>query len=366
MGLLVECPQCRYRNSAKASTCKKCGLDLRKAKGKTYWIEYYDLHHKRRRERIGPNRQIAEMRLAEVKRLMVEERFVPEKRRGMQRFTDFWETRYWPYVQQVNSPGWLRRKEHIYHQHLKPFFSRYRLREISRQLIEDFRQKRLEEGASPAEVNREVAVLRHCLNYAVKLEVLSVNPASNLGALPEREDVWYFLSREEAKRLLEALNPTVRPIFEFALATGLRISNVLNLKWSQVKLQERKLVIPASEAKSKKELVLPISDWALKILQQQVSKTEHHEYVFARKDGRPYRYLYGSFKNALKRAGLPETIRIHDLRHTFASWAVQAGVDFRILKELLGHRTLEMALRYTHLDHRTLLEHVNRVRLEHE
>ena len=77
MGLLVECPSCKYRNPASASSCKKCGADLKKAKGKVYWIEYYDLQKRRRRERIGPNRQVAEARLAEIKRQLVEGKFLP-------------------------------------------------------------------------------------------------------------------------------------------------------------------------------------------------------------------------------------------------------------------------------------------------
>jgi len=359
VGLLVECPNCKTRNSPRKELCRKCGLNLKKTPHKVYWIEYYDHEKRRRRERVGPNKRAAELRLAEVKRELAEGRVIRPLRQNLISFSDFWETLYWPWTRTLNRPGWLRRKEIIYRLYLKPEFGNSPVSAITRVSVESFRQKRLQQGASPAEVNREIAVLRHALNYAVNLELLSSNPASRLGALKEKgEDAWQVLSKEEAARFLNALPDDVRPIFEFALATGLRMGNILNLRWKQVDLKQRRLTIPGAETKSGKPLILPLSDWAVRTLQKQKRSSE---YVFPNPGGKPYSDLRKSFHKALEKAGLPR-IRMHDLRHTFASWAIQAGVDFRILKELLGHSTLDMALRYTHLDHQHLLLQVNRIK----
>lgn len=338
------------------------GRGIRRAKGKVYWIEYYDLQRRRRRERIGPNRQVAEARLAEVKRQLAAGKFIPEAVKGAIKFEDFWQRYYLLYCKQENSPGWYQRKLAIY-RHLARFFGGKKLKEITTEAVERFKQERLSEGATPAEVNREVAVLKHMLNYAVKLDLLLHNPASKVSRLKERqEDAWHVLSVEEAERLLKCLPESSRPVFAFALATGLRISNILNLRWDQVNLKERKLIIPPSKTKGRKPLALPLSDAAVKILQgvQGMDTT----FVFVNPaTGMPYsqRGIRSTLKRALKRAGLPESVRVHDLRHTFASWAIRSGVDLRILKELLGHSTLQMVLRYTHLDHLALLEQVNRI-----
>jgi len=367
MGLLWECSKCKYRNPEKSSACRKCGS--KPPQYKVWWIEYYDLNKKRRRERVGPSKRAAEIRLAQVKQELAEGKVLPEKQKGMIPFSEFWEKFYMPYIQNTNSPGWVKRKQQIY-KHLYKFFGSKKLKEITRLDVEKFRQARLSEGVTPAEVNREVAVLKHCLNYAIKIDMLSINPASRIGSLREKaEDAWHPLTKEQAKKLTEAMSEGARPIIEFALATGLRISNILNLQWEQVDLQQRKLIIASEETKAKKQLVLPLSKWAVKILEQHRLKRQHgHQidtgYVFINQEtGKPYTVdgLRSTFKRALKRAGLPESIRLHDLRHTFASWAIEAGVDFRILKELLGHSTLEMALRYTHLSHKTLLQQIDRI-----
>lgn len=75
MALLVECPKCKSRTAVETKDCTKCGFKLGKASGKVYWIEYY-FEGKRKRQRIGPNKEAAEQRLREVLKLRTEERFI--------------------------------------------------------------------------------------------------------------------------------------------------------------------------------------------------------------------------------------------------------------------------------------------------
>ncbi len=198
---------------------------------------------------------------------------------------------------------------------------------------------------------------------AEKWGFIQSNPVKQVRFFQENRDRWYFLTKEEARRLLDNLPLETRPLFEFLLATGLRLGNVLRLRWDQIDLKQSILWIEASSTKGKRELVLPLSLWALRILKS-VPRHIRSPYVFCHDDGKPYSYPYDGFKAALKRAGLPTTIRIHDLRHTYASWAIQAGVNLGVLKELLGHASLEMVMRYAHLDLETKRRAVEKVSLD--
>ena len=365
MALLVECPRCRRRVSLKRSSCPGCGLTgLKKKPGKIYWIEYYDLEGKRRRERIGPSKEAAEARLAEIKRLKAEGRFIPGRFQGNIRLGEFYLKHYLPYCEKHNRPKWVGRKKDVLQLFFKPFFGlETRLKDVTPAKIESYKQWRLSHGVKGPTINRELSILKNFFSLAEKWGFVDSNPVKKVQLFEENKDRWRFLTKREARRLLENLPYETRPIFEFLLATGLRLLNVLRLRWDQIDLQKGTLKIESTATKGKRELILPLSEWALRILKNQ-PRHIRSPYVFCRPDGKPYSHIYEGFKSALKRAGLPKSIRIHDLRHTFASWALEAGVDIGTLKELLGHATLEMVLRYAHLslDHKK--KAVNLVTLE--
>ena len=365
MGLLVECPRCRRRLSIKKDSCPKCGLSgLKKRPGKVYWIEYYDTEGRRRREKIGLSKEAAEARLAEIKRLKAEKRFIPGKFQGSMRLGEFYLKHYLPYCEKHNRPRWVKRKQDVWRLYFAPFFgAETRLKDITPAKVEAYKQWRLSQGVSGPTANRELAILKNAFSLAEKWGFAETNPVKKVKFFEENKDRWYFLTKEEARRLLDQCPPETRPVFEFLLATGLRLSNVLNLRWNQIDLKNRTLRIEASSTKGKKELVLPLSSWAIRILDR-IPRHIRSPYVFCKPNGQPYKDLHDGFKSALRRAGLPTTIRIHDLRHTFASWAIQAGVDIKTLKDLLGHATLEMVLRYAHLDLSSKLRAVDKVNLD--
>jgi integrase/recombinase XerD len=131
-----------------------------------------------------------------------------------------------------------------------------------------------------------------------------------------------------------------------AVATGLRSAELLTLKWSQVDLDRRELRL--EETKSKRPRIVPLSDRAVAIFVA-TRYLDRGPFVFTNPvTGRPYRNLCGSFHAACRRAGIAD-FRFHDLRHTFASWAVQNGMDLYRLSRILGHSTLQMTTRYAHL-----------------
>jgi integrase len=168
-----------------------------------------------------------------------------------------------------------------------------------------------------------------------------------------------FLSFEEWERLSAALSDDLRPLVEFSLATGLRRSNVLNLRWSEVNLQARTVLVYSDEAKGRKRLVLPLNDWAMEVLDG--VRQRDPTWVFASPAGGPYSTPKTGWMSALKRAGI-EDFRWHDLRHTWASWAAQSGMPLMVIKELGGWSDIAMVMRYAHLTDSHLRSSANLVK----
>ncbi|NHR05764.1 site-specific integrase [Chromobacterium haemolyticum] len=167
-----------------------------------------------------------------------------------------------------------------------------------------------------------------------------------------------WLKKSEAARLLSELAPHLRSIVQFALATGFRHANIIGLEWSQVNLVNKMAWIHPDQAKAGEAIGMPLNATALEVLVAQVGK--HPKYVFTYRGSKLKQKAATGFKNALKRAGI-NNFRFHDLRHTWASWLVQAGVPLHIIQELGGWHSIEMVKRYAHLAPEHLREHVESI-----
>jgi integrase len=166
------------------------------------------------------------------------------------------------------------------------------------------------------------------------------------------------LTREEADRLLAALPEHLAAMARFSLETGLRRANVTGLLWSQVDLARRTAWVHADQAKARKAIAVPLSATAVIVIREQIGK--HSTHVFSYK-GKPVRQVNTkAWRQALKRVGI-EDFRWHDLRHTWASWHVQAGTPLPVLQELGGWQVLEMVLKYAHLASDHLAPYVDRM-----
>lgn len=158
-----------------------------------------------------------------------------------------------------------------------------------------------------------------------------------------------WLQMEEWKRLkkeLEKQSPLLAQAAEFTLNTGLRENNVLNLEWSQVDLRRRVAWIHGDQTKAGQPIGVPLNDGAMAVLRARIGID--NALVFGNPDYRLYKASNRAWYTALRSAGLVG-FRWHDLRHTWASWAVMNGVSLMELKELGGWKTLQMVARYAHL-----------------
>lgn len=231
---------------------------------------------------------------------------------------------------------------------LDEWFRDSTLDQIDRTSIEQFKQARLNEGVSGATVNRQLEVLRAILNYC-RDELEWIESFPKIKMFKEIQKRIRYLSKTESETLLApgVLNQHTRAMALFSLATGLRESNVTNLRWANIDLVSRLAFVDAEETKGGKLLRVPLNSTAIHVLRDQIGKHETHVFTYRGKTIK--KAGTKTWRNKLKELGI-HNFRWHDLRHTWASWHVQNGTSLQELQELGGWSSYEMVLRYAHLD----------------
>ena len=218
-------------------------------------------------------------------------------------------------------------------------------------------------------INRVLVLLRYGYTLALRWHIDGVdsNPAKELKNLKEDNKIERYLTPEQTTRLLQAVrhsqNPLLADIVAFLLFTGARKREALDAKWQDVDWRQKLWRIP--KTKSGKVRHVPLSSGALRLLQDLQEKADPaFEYIFANpRTGLPFVSIFYSWDTARKAAGLPE-LRIHDLRHSFASFLVNAGRSLYEVQELLGHADIRTTSRYAHLSRERLREAVEVVQVD--
>ncbi len=216
------------------------------------------------------------------------------------------------------------------------------------QRVEAYQTQLLQRGLTPATVNRHLATLKHMFTKAVEWEMVDeavLRRVRRVKQLPEHNQRLRYLSQEEITRLLGACADHLYPIVVVALHTGMRKREILSLRWDQVDFRHGLLLLEKTKNGLRREI--PMNTVVRETLQQLPRRLDS-PYVFTNEAGKPFRDVKRSFITACRRAGIRD-LRFHDLRHTFASHLVMAGADLPTVKQLLGHQTLTMTLRYAHL-----------------
>lgn len=268
----------------------------------------------------------------------------------------FW-SKYFLWMKSNKKESTVRERITRWKKYLNPFLGEKTLAEITPALVEKYKTEKLKQGYSPASINRDIALLRHMLSMAVKWGYLKEHPLKGkiemLREVPIRQ--WTFLTREEYEAVFENLSETYRDLYQFLVFTGARLGEALNLKWKDIIWEAG--VAYLCDSKANRPRVLVLSDQVLEILEERKMRLNprEDERVFRHSDSEFRR----AFKKALKQAGLPKSVRIHDLRHTFASWLAIKGVPLQQIKELLGHSQITTTLRYAHLNPDILRKVVN-------
>lgn len=264
---------------------------------------------------------------------------------------------------------------------LKRYFSRFDERPAASLTVGDMelwrREMRETRKLKAATLNRAATYLTAMLNWAVKRKLISANPLEELDHLKETDSKksWRFLSKEEIAVLKEALRARdaavragavpciyaepmggafadpLEPMALVSLNTGVRWGTLVSLRWRNIDLAHGTLYIDADSTKAEAAQTLPLNSSAMDVLKkwrEEAPDAAHAALVFPAPMGGMFYNVNKAWYRLLADSGLGH-LRWHDLRHTFASQLVIAGIPLNTVRELLGHKNIKTTLRYAHL-----------------
>lgn len=245
----------------------------------------------------------------------------------------------------------LYNSKHTYNDKMKYLEWFYSHQQITIDVITDYCTHRSLEGVKNSTINREINLMRAAFNYYLTYNnTANFKNPFNRFKLFESDYMPRFLNSTECRKLLSATldfdNTMLYDFVTLALNTGCRASELTTLTWNNVSLDDRYIIIRNSLSKNKKTVYKPINTVCVAAL---IRLKSHRHYVFYNPNtDKNIRSFRRGFENAVKRADLGH-VRIHDLRHTFASFLVKNGVPLYHVSTLLGHSDIRITQRYAHL-----------------
>ena len=362
-----QCPAEKKKIEFFDLTSKGMSLEVRASGGKTYYRRYRDSRGRIRQIKLGDERDLslADARLLAEKvghQVAMGEDPLEQKQiaRTVPTFADFIADQYMPYVKSYKR-SWDTDVS-LLKNHLLPRFGKRYMDEITRQDIVKMHADRKASGAAAGSANRLLIMMRYIFNLTLKWEVpgIKTNPCKGIPLMEENNKMERYLSVEETQRLYEAVckseNTMLKFIVPMLILTGARKRELLDARWADFDLSRRAWRIPIT--KSGKARHVPLSDGALTLLATMPRKSDC-EWAFANPEtGKPYVSIFYAWNTARKSIGLSD-VRMHDLRHSFASLLINSGRTLYEVQHILGHTQVKTTQRYAHLSQDTLLAAAN-------
>lgn len=369
-GVVQSCPSDKAKIDLFDVHTRGLQVEVKSSGTKTYYLRYIDVRGRTRQMKLADSRDVSLSQakaLADKARNLIAMGIDPfDKRRAVKlvpTLNEFVSDRYLPFIKMYKR-SW-KTDEGLLRNHVLPKLGKLHLDEIKKTHILTLHSNRvLVDKAAPGSANRLLIIVRYIFNLAIRWEIAGItkNPSHNIKLYNENNMKERYLTQDEAQRLFVSLEQSesamLRFIVPMLILTGGRKREVLDARWEHFDLHKRLWVIPIT--KLGKPRYVPINDSVVKLLGQ-VKELYDFDYVFANpKTGRPYVSFFCSWKSARERAGLSD-IRIHDLRHTFASYLINGGRSLYEVQKILGHTQIKTTQRYAHLAEDTLLAASNTV-----
>lgn len=336
----------------------------------TFYVRYRDQRRRQREIKLGrlgdvtvdQARKAAQEIRAEASLGRTDPAAERDRLRAIPTFADFVENRYLP-----DAKGRLRSyrdQEGFYRLRLKAQWGNMRLDEIRPADVADFQEKLRRQGLTDASVNRYTAFIRRVMNLALEWEAYEGKNPAQRAQMRREQHRERFLSEPELRAFFRALhlvpNRSAANALALLAATGARRGEAQGARWEHIDTDRRLWTVPLS--KSGRTRHIPLSDAALTILEAQWhAGGKGSEWVFpsSKDPTKPIVDLKKPWVRAKALAGLDDDLRIHDLRHTFASTLVGKGRSLHEVGTLLGHSQVSMTMRYAHLAPQRLIEAAN-------
>ncbi len=314
------------------------GIYARKTRsGETRYGISYTFEGRKVRHIIGPSLTMTRRALTVRKAEIAQDRHKLAQRKNRKKFSAFADL-YLEYAK-TKKRSWKRDRGAL--KPAKAFFCPKRLDEITAWDIERYRAMRAK-TVSKATINRDLALLKHLFQIAIEWGLLKENPARGIKLYKEEERAMRVLTLEEERALYTSAAVHLKPLLIIALNTGLRRGELLSLQWDRVDLHTRTLT--AEHTKSGRVRHIPLNDLCWNALHELPGPRRGHVFTFG---GKSIQNVRRAFEGAVRRSGI-KPCRLHDLRHTFATRLVLAGVDLPTVKELLGHSNISTTMKYAH------------------
>jgi len=318
-------------------------------RGRVWWMRFKVEGRLERRSTKTTNRKLAQRVFDRVKGELAEGLWFPKLPGEDKTFSELMAKYMLEYSARNKAPKTHLRDKSL-NDHLVGFFGDFTLMEVTPSLIAEYKTKRRKERAAAKTINNELILMGHAFNLATKeWQWIKENPVKQVSKEKVNNVIERWLTLEEENKLLSISPKWLREIIIFAINTGLRQSEILSLQWPRVDLP-RKTITILEDQKNQGRDTLPLSERALTVLKERAKvRRGETNFVFYNKLGRRIttRNLQRAFNSALKKSRI-EKLRFHDLRHTFATRLVQAGVDIYTVQKLGRWKTISMVMRYAH------------------
>ncbi|MFQ5329639.1 MAG: tyrosine-type recombinase/integrase [Thermodesulfobacteriota bacterium] len=316
-------------------------------RGGVWWMSFSHNGRQLRRSAETSNRTIATNIYSKVRAQVAEGKWL-DRLEGESRVFGELAHKYINEYAKLHKRSWEKDVCRL-NRNLLPFFGHMTVTEITPRSISAYKSHRYSKGVKAATINRELTLIKHMYTMAIReWEWCRDNPVKRVSMEKESPPRDRWLTSEEECKLLTACSERLRVIVIFALNTGMRQGEILSLRWNNVNLLKGTLIIEVTKNGDRRAIPLNGTAWDL-LKEQSRIRYPANDYVFTSSTGTKIDsgHLRRDFMKALRQAGI-EGFCFHDLRHTFATRLVQAGVDLYKIQRLLGHKDNKTTQRYAH------------------